>query len=173
MTRIKSFAATVLVAAMCVGGLVPAAAAAEPCVSGAEVRAQIQELVAGLRDDVKSQRARAATKAALVDSLRTFRGYRADSAEERQELGQEISALARRQSETNSRVEGRALAASIVALTEQRERGRFTADERDELRASLRSLRNAVVAKTSSDAERQQVADAFKALHEQFTCTPG
>lgn len=172
MKRTKSLPAAVAVAAMAVGGLAPVAAAAEPCLSGADVRAQISELVAGLTDDVRSDRARAAAKSALVESLRTYRGQRADSAEERQALGQEIAALASRQAETENRVEGRALAVEILALTEQREKGRFTAEERAELRDELRGLRRAAVARTSSDAEAQAVADAFKALHEQFACKP-
>lgn len=163
--------AVLTVALTPLAGIAPAAAS-EPCVSGAEVRAQVQELVAGLRDDVKSYRARAATKAALIESMRTYRGKRASSAEERQALGREIAALASRQSQTENRVEGRALAAQILALTEQRERGRFTAEEREELRLSLVRLRRAVVARTSNQAEGRQVANAFKALHEQFTCTP-
>ena len=153
-------------------GLAPAFAASETCVSGAQLRAQVQELVAGLRDDVRSKQARAATKAALVESMRTYRGDRADSPAERRALGQEIAALARRQSQTTNRVEGKALAAAILALTEQRERGRFTAEERKELRSGLGVLQRAVVARTSSGAEGRQVAAAFKALHEQFTCTP-
>ncbi len=104
--------------------------------------------------------------------MRTYRGQRADTAEERRALGEEISTLTRRQADSENRVEGRALAAQILALTEQRERGRFTAEEREELRDSLRGLRRAVVARTSNEAEGQEVADAFKALHAQFTCTP-
>lgn len=172
MRIVKTAASAMLMALVAVAALAPVASAAEPCVSGAEVRAQVQELVDGLADDVKSDRARAATKRALVESMRTYRGARADTPEERRELGEQISTLARRQSETENLVEGRALAAAILALTEQREQGRFTAEEREELRTSLVRLRRAVVARTSSEAEGQEVAEAFKALHEQFTCTP-
>lgn len=171
--RVKSLVACVVVAAVFVPAFAPVAAAAEPCVSGAEVRAQVQALVESVRDDVRSHRARAATKSALVESMRTYRGERADSAEERRALGEQISTLARRQADTENRVEGRALAAQILALTEQREtRGRFTVEEREELRDSLRSLRRTVVSRTSSKAEGQEVADAFRALNAQFTCTP-
>jgi plasmid stabilization system protein ParE len=173
MTSVKSLTAAAVIAA----GLTPVAyaspvSAADPCVSGAEVRAQIAELVAGLTDDVRSDAARAATRKALVESLRTYRGARADTAEERRQLGLQIAALARRQSQTENRVEGRALSAAILALVEQREVGRFTAEEREELRVSLVQLRRAVVARTSNAAEGLEVAEAFKALHAQFTCRP-
>ena len=165
--------ATVLV--LVATGIVSAspATAAEPCVSGAEVRAQVHELVASMRDDVQSRAARRATKRALVEAMRTYRGARADTADERNALGQQIAALARRQSDPATRVEGRALALAIVALTEQRERGpRFTENERDDLTAAKTRLRRAAVAQTSNGVEGQKVAAAFKALHTQFTCTP-
>jgi septal ring factor EnvC (AmiA/AmiB activator) len=101
--------------------------AVEPCDSGAEVRAQVKELVAELRDDVRSRKARSATAQALVETLRTSRGATADTAAERRALGQEIAALAQRLEESSNRVERKPLVvAEILALTEQRERGRFT-----------------------------------------------
>lgn len=173
MKSVKSLtAAAMLAASLTPLAYAAPASAADPCVSGAEVRAQIAELVAGLTDDVRSDAARAATRKALVESLRTYRGARADTPEERRELGLQIAALARRQSQTENRVEGRALSAAILALVEQREVGRFTAGEREELRLALVALRRAVVARTSNDAEGLAVANAFKALHSQFVCTP-
>lgn len=173
MKSVKSVTAVAMLAAslMPLAYAMPASAA-DPCVSGGEVREQVLELVAGLTDDVRSDAARAAVKTALIQSLRTYRGARADTAEERRLLGERISTLARRQAQTENRVEGKALTAAILALVEQREVGRFTAQEREQLRLALVELRRAVVARTSNDAEGLAVADAFKALHSQFVCTP-
>lgn len=173
--RTKKMALPVALAAVGAGLVLttPSAAhAADPCVSGAEVREQVHALVASLRDDVHSRSARAATRLALVESMRTYRGQKAATAEEREQLGQEISALARQQRDANTRLEGKALAAAILALTEQREAGRFTAKERHALGLADSAVRGVAVAKTDSRVEGQQVAAAFKALHEQFVCTP-
>jgi hypothetical protein len=148
------------------------ATAAEPCVSGAEVKEQVHALIASLRDDVHSRSARAATRLAMVESLHAFRGHKATTPEERKQLGKEISALARQQSNADTRLEGKALAAAIKALVEQREKGRFTADERRDLRSADAAVRRAAVAKTDHRVEGQKVAAAFRALHEQFVCTP-
>jgi hypothetical protein len=165
-------AAAVLTGAMLTGALAPATAAkADPCVSGAEVRAQVHELVASLRDDIHSKSTRAHIAAALVDTLHTFRGAKADSAAERKALGQEIAALGKQLKAADSKVARKAIVAEILALTEQREHGPFTDEERAEFKAAVAALKNAVVAKTDGDAEGRSVAAAFKALHEQFTCT--
>lgn len=148
------------------------ATAAEPCVSGAEVRTQVLELVAGLTDDVHSDAARAAIKKALLESLRTYRGASADTASERRAIGEEIATLARRQAKAETRLEETALSAAILALVEQREVGRFTAEEREELRSALAQVRRGAVARTSNAAEGQEVAEAFKAIHAQFNCAP-
>jgi hypothetical protein len=148
------------------------ATTADPCVSGAEVRAQVQALVASLRDDVTSKKSRAHLAAALVDSLDTFRGAKADTAAERRDLGLQIAALGKTLKDANGLVARKAIVVEILALTEQRERGPFTDDERAELKAAITALKKAVIAKTDSRAEGQAVAEAFKALHEQFNCTP-
>jgi hypothetical protein len=108
----------------------------------------------------------------LVDTLHTFRGLEADSAAERQALGQAIAALARELRSAPSLVARKAIVADILALTEQRERGPFTAAERAELKAAVAALRDAVVARTNRAVEGRDVAAAFSALHEQFTCRP-
>ena len=72
----------------------------------------------------------------------------------------------------DSKVARKAIVAEILALTDQRERGPFTDEERAELKAAVAALKKAVVAKTDGGAEGRSVAAAFKALHEQFTCTP-
>jgi hypothetical protein len=146
------------------------ASAAEPCVSGAQVRSDVAELVADLRDDVKSSAARSATAHALGDALHTFRGVDADTAAERRELGEEISALAQQLNDAENLVERKALVADILALTEQRERGAFTDEERAELRAAVVRLKSTIVDRTDSRAEGQAVAAAFRDLHEQFNC---
>jgi hypothetical protein len=148
------------------------AVAADPCVSGADVREQVHALIASLRDDVHSRDARAATRLAMIESLHAYRGHKATTAEERKQLGQEISALARQQRNADTRLEGKALAAAILALIEQRETGRFTAAERHDLRLADAAVRRAAVAKTDHRVEGQRVAEAFRALHAQFVCTP-
>lgn len=173
--KIRSGAAATLAGALLSAGLMTAPATAdETCRSRAEVRGMVADLVAEIRDDVRSRPARAATRLALVESMRTFGGDRATTARERRALGQEIAALARRQSETQNRVEGRALATAIQALTEQRERGgTFTAQERKELRGDIAALRRALVQRADSRAEARRIATAVRALVQQFTCTSG
>lgn len=165
----------VAAAALLMGALSPqttARAAADPCVSGAEVRTQVRALVASLKDDVKRQSSRAHLAAALVDALQTFRGADADTAAERRELGEEISALARQLNDAPDRVARKAIIVQILALTEQRERGAFTDAERTQLNEALTALKNAVVAKTDGGAEGRAVAAAFKEIRAQFRCTP-
>jgi hypothetical protein len=99
-------------------------------------------------------------------------GFEADSAAERQALGQAIAALAKELKSAPSLVARKAIVADILALTEQRERGPFTAAERAELKAAVAALKDAVIARTDRGAEGREVAAAFSALHEQFTCRP-
>lgn len=147
--------------------------AVEPCVSGAEVREQVHALVASLRDDIQAKSTRRHIAAALVETLKTSRGAKAETPEERRELGQEISALAKQLRAAETRVARKAIVLQILALTEQRQRGGLTEEDRAEIKAAVAALRKAVVARTDGGAEGQQVAAAFRALHEQFTCTPG
>jgi hypothetical protein len=149
--------AAVITAAMTTAAIVPSSAtAAEPCVSGAEVRAQVHELVASLRDDIGARSTRAHIAAALVDTLHTFRGFEADSAAERQALGQAIAALARELKSAPSLVARKAIVADILALTEQRERGPFTAAERAELKTAVAALKDAVTRVAPRAAGRQR-----------------
>jgi hypothetical protein len=178
MTRISrasaAVAAAALTAATMVGTSIQASATepAEPCASGADVRAQVHALVAGLQDDINSRSTRAHLAAALVDTLHTFRGAKAATAEERRELGLQIATLAKQLQEAQGLVARKAIVADILALTEQREAGRFTADERAQLNAAIAALENAVIAKTDTGVEGREVAEAFSSLHEQFTCSP-
>lgn len=169
-TRLAAVAASTLM----MGTLSPAssALATDSCVSGAEVRTQVHTLVSSLRDDVRSKAARADLAAALVETLKTFRGAHAETPAEGRGLGEEISALARQLKDAPTRVARKAIIMQIHALTEQREHGPFTDAERAALTAELTALKQAVVAKTDGGAEGRAVAAAFKALHAQFVCTP-
>ena len=162
-------AATLLTSSL--GSMAPVQAQ-ESCVSGAEVRTQVHALVSSLRDDIKSSSTRSALAAALVDTLKTFRGAEASSAAERRELGQEIAALAKQLKDANTRVARKAIVLEILALTDQRRQGPLTTAEKTALNAAVAALKQAVVAKTDSSAEGRAVAAAFKSLHAQFVCTP-
>lgn len=162
--------ASVASATALVLSLAPATAIAVECASASEVRTQVADLVHSLRDDVQSRPARAATADALVEAIRTFRGVDADTAAERQALGEEISALARQLQDAGSLVERKALVAEIKALREQRERGAFTAEERAELRAAVAALKAALVDSTDRRAEARQVATAVRELQAQSGC---
>jgi hypothetical protein len=148
------------------------AGAAEACVSSPEVRSQVREMVADLRDDVKSRSARADTAHALVDALRTFRGADADTTAERQELGQQISAMAREMHTTDNQVSGKALRTSVASLREQRERGAFTAEERTALRALIDELKSTVTDRTDTRQEGRAVNAGFASVRQQFSCRP-
>lgn len=165
--RIASMAA---VSALIVS-LTPASAlAAENCASRAEVRTQISELVHSLRDDVQSRSGRSAIAHSLVETLRTFRGVDADTDAERRAIGEQISRLARAQRNTDEQVTDRALRLWIMALREQRERGAFTAEERDALRDAVDALKTAVVARTDTRAEDRAVSAAVRDLQADFAC---
>jgi nucleoid-associated protein YejK len=163
--------ASALMSATLVASASPAAAD-QTCKSSGEVGQMISAFVADLRDDVKSKRARAATRTALVESMDTFRGERAETAAERRELGEQIAALARRQKQTGNPVEKRALATAVLALVEQRERGPFTAAERKELRGSIAALRRAITNRADGAQEREEISAAIRAIVQQYTCAP-
>jgi len=153
-------------------GFVGPVQATESCVSGAEVRSRVHALVSSLRDDVKSPSTRSALAAALVETLKTFRGAEATSPSERRELGQEIAALARQLKDANTRAARKAIVLEILALTDQRRQGPLSTAEKTALNAAVTALKQAVVAKTDGGAEGRAVAAAFKSLHAQFVCTP-
>jgi hypothetical protein len=169
-TRLGTVVAGALVA--CSFSPLVTAQAAEPCVSGAEVRAQVHALVAGLADDVRSRAVRAQVAAALVETLKASRGAKADTVAERRALGTEVSALAKTLKDAPGLVERKAIVVQIRALTSQRQQGPVTAAQRTRADAALAALKKAVVAKTDGGAEGRAVAASFKALHDQFTCTP-
>jgi septal ring factor EnvC (AmiA/AmiB activator) len=168
------FAAAACSAALLAPAFIAAPVAADDaCRPGVEVRAMVADFVASLQDDVRSKSARAATRLALVESVSTFRGTRADTAAERKGLGQQISALARQLSDAETQVERKALTAAILALTEQRHGGpNFTAEERKELRGAIAGLKRAIVHRADTAAEGRQLADAIRAIVQQFPCKP-
>jgi hypothetical protein len=171
-TRVGSAVLASLLVAAATPAVTAGAAAADPCVSGAEVREQVHALVASLRDDIAAKASRKHIAAALVETLKTSRGVQADTSEERRGLGQEIAALANQLKSAETRVARKAIVLEILALTEQRQRGPLTGEEREEIRAAVTALRKVVVARTHGGAEGREVAAAFRALHEQFTCKP-
>jgi len=169
ITRLGVLAFSALVAGS-VTALPTPALADTFCVSGAEVSAQVHTLVASLKDDVRSSRARSATAHALVETVSTMRGEKAQSPTERAALGEQVSTLAKQLHSATSKVEGKALVAQIVALKSQRGRGALTDAQRADIRAAVAALKVAVVSKTDTPAEDRAVAAAFKALHAQWTC---
>lgn len=142
------------------------------CVSGAQVRAEVHGFVEGLRDDVTSRPARSDLAAALVATLHTYRGVDADTAAERRALGEQIAALVQERRAADSRLERAALRLEIKALTEQRERGAFTATERAAIREAVDAVNNAVAAKSDTRAEGNGVAMFFRQLIAQYGCRP-
>jgi hypothetical protein len=150
--------------------LSPATASAAPCASRAEVREQIAELISDMRDDVKSAHARSATADAVHEVRAAYRGAQADTAEERENLGRQISAALAELRETENKVEKRALGLEVKALREERERGRLTAEDRAGLRAAFAALKETVLAKAGSRADRSELAADFQALRAQITC---
>jgi len=163
--------ASVASAAALVLSVSPAtASAAGDCASRSDVRMQVAELVHSMRDDVRSRSARAATAKALVEVDRTFRGAKADTAAERRGLGEQISALAKQLNEAPGLVERKSLIALMHALTEERERGAFTAAERAQMRADVAALKEALVAKTDRPAEARGVSADVRYLQSQYSC---
>ena len=169
--RVAAVAAATLMTSS-LGSMAPVQAQ-ESCVSGAEVRTQVHALVSSLRDDIKSSSTRSALAAALVDTLKTFRG--AEACEPGRATRARSGDRRSRQEQlkdANTRVARKAIVLEILALTDQRRQGPLTTAEKTALNAAVAALKQAVVAKTDSGAEGRAVAAAFKSLHAQFVCTP-
>lgn len=165
-TRVASMAA----ASALVLTLTPASALAAPCASRVELREQVAALRADMRDDITSRQARSATADAVHAVIDTFRGEDADTAAERESLGKQISAALKDLRSSHNRVERKALRAEIKALREQREKGRFTRAEREQLRAGLASLQGAVLSRADNPKERRELARDFRALRAELSC---
>ncbi len=145
-------------------------AQAASCASGSEVRQQVATFVHSLRDDVPSARSRAAVRRAFVESVRTARGAKAGTAEERRALGREISALARQLHDAEGRVERKALVAEIHALQEQKRQDRVSAEDVEAIEADVVALRRAIIGRVDTTRERSQVATFARTLVAQLTC---
>ena len=166
----RLIAATAVAASALVPLTVVAPADAARCVSGAEVRTQVSAFVHSLRDDVTSPDARTAVRGAFVESVKAARGVKADTAEKRKGLGQEISVLATQLKDAPGLVERKALIAQIHALQEQKRADEVTVEDVEAIAADLRKVRRAIVAKTDTGGEGQQVREFVHALMAQFDC---
>jgi len=150
--------------------VVSAPAQAARCVSGAEVRQQVATFVHSLRDDVKSSHARTAVRGAFVQSVRAARGVQADTPQERNALGKQISALATQLKDATNLVERKALIAEIHALQQQKQHGPVTSSDVRELKTNVRAVKAAITARVNTQAEGRQVATFVHALMAQFDC---
>jgi len=166
----EAAAAMVLVAAMSFGFAGPASATAS-CPTDHGAKAQVAVLVAQLHDVVQSQKARAATRHALVRSMHALRGEGAKTKADRVNLGQQISALAKTLHDAPGLVERKAIVASIHALQAQKQHGPMTHAERAQLKADNAALEKAVLSKVDNKAEIKAITAQFRKIHESFTCT--
>jgi hypothetical protein len=169
--KFRSVVVAVVAIASAVGLVVVSAPAqAARCVSGAEVRQQVATFVHGLRDDVKSSHARTAVRGAFVQSVRAARGVQADTPQERNALGKQISALATQLKNATNLVERKALIAEIRALQEQKQRGPVTSSDVQELKVHVRAVKTAIIARVNTEREGRQVAAFVHQLMAQFNC---
>gem|GEM_PF-5647519 len=150
--------------------LISSPAGAAGCGSDAEIGQQVATFVQGLRDDVRSTDARAAVRGAFVESVKAARGEKAQTPAERRGLGEEISALARQLRDAPGLVERKALIAQIHALQEQKRQDRVSPSDVRELKADLRAVKRAVVARTDTPREDRQVAAFVRGLIAQLDC---
>ena len=161
-------------AAVAATSLVPlsmaAPADAARCVSGAEIRKQVSTFVHSLKEEAPSTEARTALRGAFVQSVRTARGAKADTPEERKGLGEQISALATQLKDAPGLVERKALIAQIHALQEQKRADEVTEEDVESLKSDLRKVKRALVAQAGSEAQGQQVKAFVHALMAQFDC---
>jgi len=147
-----------------------APAQAAVCLSGADIRQQVSIFVHSLRDDVKSQDARSAARAAFVESVKAARGAKADTPAEQAALGQQISALAKQLKDATNVVERKALVAEIQALVDQKKSAPTTADDVQTLRTDIHRLGRSIENRTNTASEDNQVAAFVHSLLAQFSC---
>ena len=166
--RVLPLAVALAAAVLPVISAAPASAAV--CLSGADIRQQASTFVLSLRDDVKSQDARTAAKAAFVQSVKAARGAKANTPAEQAAFGQEISALAKQLQNATNLVERKALIAEIQALTDQQKPTPTTADDVQTLRTDIHALSRAIQQRTNTAAEDNQVAAFVHNLLAQFNC---
>jgi hypothetical protein len=166
----ETAAAAVLAAAMALGIAGPASATAS-CPTDHGAKAQVSALVTHLHDIVPSHQARAATRVALLQSLRALRGTSAPTKAERVNLGRQISALAKTLHTAPGLIERKAIVAAIHALQAQKARGPLTDEQRAQITADAAALEKVVVAKADTRAQRKAITEQFRKIHESFTCT--
>jgi hypothetical protein len=140
------------------------------CVSGAEVRGQVSAFVHTLRDDVEKRKTRAAVRQAMVESVRTARGAKAGTPQERQGLGEEISALARQLEAAEDADARAAIRTAIHALQEQKRADRLTHQDVRQLKRDVRHVAHRLAEDTDTRGEGRQVAAFARALIDQFDC---
>lgn len=162
--------ASVAAASALVVSLSPLPASAAPCGSRVEVREAMADLRADLREEVTSREARADVANAVRAVVETFRSADTEDAGERANLGRQISAALRELRGEDTRVEKAALGLQVKALRNDRERGRFTAQERKSVLASFAALKAALLPQADSGAERRELASDFRELRSQIVC---
>ena len=145
-------------------------ASAAPCASRTEIHSMIAELRADMRDDVKSRHARSATAEAVHEVIAAFRGAQADNPQERRILGREISAKLRELRASRNQVEKKALGLEVKALRQQRQPGKMSRADRNQLKAAFAALKSAVLSKTNPGAERRQLQRDIRELRAQISC---
>jgi hypothetical protein len=170
MKRSVAMATTVAVASLALSVLPAADASAQRCLTGADVRGQVSAFVHGLQDEVKAAKTRHEVKGALIESVRTARGAKADTPHESQGLGEEIRLLARQLKDAKTKVERDALIAQIHALQDQKKAARTTPDDVQTLRSDLRTLARDLSRKADTDARGRRVAAFVHDLMAQFNC---
>jgi hypothetical protein len=150
--------------------VVTSSADAARCVSGADVRGQVAAFVHSLHDDVTSASTRGHVKSAFHETLKTVRGAKADTAEERRGLGREISALAKQKKDAADRVARAAINAQIHALQEQKRADHLTDKDVKAAEKDIKRLGKRLASKTDSRGEGRQVAEFVHAFMAQFDC---
>ncbi len=148
----------------------PLSASAAACASKAEAREAIAELRADLREEVESREARSDVANAVHALIETFRSTDAEDPQERENLGRQISAALRELRDEDTRVEKKALGLQVKALRNDREAGKFTAEERDSVMGAFAALKAAVLTEADSRTERRELASDFRALRSQIVC---
>ncbi len=169
MEHIPRVASVAAVSALLVS-MSPLSASAAPCGSRVEAREAIAELRADIREEVDSREARSDVANAVRAVIETFRSTDAETAEDRENLGRQISAALRELRKEDTRVEKRALGLQVKALRNDREAGRFTAEERDSVMAAFAALKAALLNEADSRAERRELASDFRTLRSQIVC---
>lgn len=170
MTRRSRISAVAAASALVVSLSPVSPASAAPCGSRAQVHATIASLRADMRDDVKSAHARSATADAVHEVIAAWHGAKADTPKERRGLGREISAKLREMRAARTKVEKKALGLEVKALRQQRQPGKMTRTDRDNIKAAFAALKGAVLAKANTGADVRQLQGDFRAMRRQITC---